>query len=248
MAVLGYFATRSVPPPRVTRTTQLTNTNPPKSGHRDRRRAVVLHRRLIEVVGDFGHRRRNVSGEDRAGGHRVRECVSYFAGSFDIADEHGVGNGSGWAALGGAGARWYAATLGNCEWTLRSVVARRRKNRVLQGQRYIPGEQRRRRRAPLADGSRDAELLTMVARRIDFALYGERSANQRARRSGKHPPTAAICMRFCQVGTIRLMSVAEAGRRTGSISCFRQRAAEQKISGRYANGAISCRPNRRRRS
>jgi eukaryotic-like serine/threonine-protein kinase len=32
MAVLGYFATRSVPPPRVLRTVQLTNTSPPKSG------------------------------------------------------------------------------------------------------------------------------------------------------------------------------------------------------------------------
>ena len=31
-SVAGYFATRSVPPPRVLRTTQLTNTNPPKSG------------------------------------------------------------------------------------------------------------------------------------------------------------------------------------------------------------------------
>jgi serine/threonine protein kinase/Tol biopolymer transport system component len=32
MAVLGYFATRSVPPPRVLRTVQITNTNAPKSG------------------------------------------------------------------------------------------------------------------------------------------------------------------------------------------------------------------------
>ncbi len=31
-AVFGYFLTRSVPPPRVLRTVQLTNTNPPKSG------------------------------------------------------------------------------------------------------------------------------------------------------------------------------------------------------------------------
>ena len=31
-AVIGYFATRSVPPPRVLRTVQLTNTNAPKSG------------------------------------------------------------------------------------------------------------------------------------------------------------------------------------------------------------------------
>ncbi|HEY2821087.1 MAG TPA: protein kinase [Candidatus Acidoferrum sp.] len=32
MILLGYFATRSVPPPRVLRTIQLTSTNPPKSG------------------------------------------------------------------------------------------------------------------------------------------------------------------------------------------------------------------------
>jgi Tol biopolymer transport system component len=32
LAVLGYFATRSVPPPRVVRTVQLTSTSPPKSG------------------------------------------------------------------------------------------------------------------------------------------------------------------------------------------------------------------------
>ena len=32
MAVLGYFFTRSAPPPRVVRTVQLTNTSPPKSG------------------------------------------------------------------------------------------------------------------------------------------------------------------------------------------------------------------------
>jgi serine/threonine protein kinase/Tol biopolymer transport system component len=32
MAVLGYFATRSVPPPRVLRTVQITSTNAPKSG------------------------------------------------------------------------------------------------------------------------------------------------------------------------------------------------------------------------
>jgi serine/threonine protein kinase/Tol biopolymer transport system component len=32
MAMLGYFATRSVPPPRVLRTVQLTSTKPPKSG------------------------------------------------------------------------------------------------------------------------------------------------------------------------------------------------------------------------
>ena len=31
-ALIGYFATRSVPPPRVLRTVQLTSTNPPKSG------------------------------------------------------------------------------------------------------------------------------------------------------------------------------------------------------------------------
>ena len=31
-ALVGYFATRSVPLPRITRTTQLTSTNPPKSG------------------------------------------------------------------------------------------------------------------------------------------------------------------------------------------------------------------------
>jgi eukaryotic-like serine/threonine-protein kinase len=32
VALLGYFASRSVPPPRVLRTTQLTSTSPPKSG------------------------------------------------------------------------------------------------------------------------------------------------------------------------------------------------------------------------
>ena len=31
-ALIGYFSMRSVPPPRILRTTQLTNTNPPKAG------------------------------------------------------------------------------------------------------------------------------------------------------------------------------------------------------------------------
>ncbi len=108
--------------------------------NRHRRRATVLHRRPVETVGDLSHRRRNVPDENRSRGHRIRECLPYFAGPFDAADEHGIGLSSGRASLGGAGARWHAATLGNFKRTLRSLVARWHKDRVLQGQRRFPRE------------------------------------------------------------------------------------------------------------
>src|ERR1700761_5475317 len=144
---------------------------------RYRRRPALFRRRAIEAVGDLRHWRRNICDEKRAGGYRFRECVAHFTGPINAADEHGNGYSSGRSSVGGAGAWRYAATPGNRERTLRSLVAGRRENRVLQGQRSIRGEQGWRRRATLADICWHAELLTIAARWINSAIHGERSTN-----------------------------------------------------------------------
>ena len=86
-SVAGYFATRSVPPPRVLRTAQLTNTNPPKSG------VVTDGARLYFVEGQSKLSEISVTGGETYPMRNAledtgfAECVSHFTGPIDAADE-----------------------------------------------------------------------------------------------------------------------------------------------------------------